>query len=93
MQKRKKVTKLKSGRGEFAKRFKEIASIDGKSKNNTKELRNTGKEKVGFDSRLRKRTTVSNAEVIFEDINSAFDESTMAKKIIPMISDARNTGI
>lgn len=67
--------------------------MDGKRENNAKKLRNTGKQKIGFSSRLRKRTPVSNAELIFEDINSAFDESTMAIKIIPALSTTRNAGI
>jgi len=67
--------------------------IYGDSENNTNKLGDASKEKVGFGGDSRKRATVSNSEIIFENIDSAFNESTVTIEIIPMVSTTRNTGI
>ena len=36
---------------------------------------------------------MSESEIVFEDIDSAFDESSVAIEIVPMLSAARNTGV
>ena len=56
-------------------------------------MRNAGEKEFGFGRKSRKRFVATGAEILFDDVNSAFDKDAMSVKIIPMVGAAGDTGV
>ena len=93
MRKSKQLTKQKLSSDKFTNRLEKFSFVERVSKDNADELSNASEKEVGFGSGGGKRTSVSESEIVFEDIDSALNVCSVLVKIVPMLSAARNAGV